>query len=119
VPVVPAPAPAVEPLPKPKEEPKGTSADAAHLILELPEGSALFIDGNPIPNSSPRRKFHTPALRPGQAYFYDVRVVVEKDGRTVEENKRVVVRAGETVEASFTGLTEPAPLAVADLAPRR
>ncbi len=85
---------------------QGTSLQAASLLLDLPEEAKLYVDEQQIPIRSGQRRFHTPPLEPGQTFFYDVRVVLEKDGQQVEERKRVLVHAGETVEASFAGLMQ-------------
>ena len=50
------------------------------------------------------RQFHTPDLPAGESFFYDLRAEVEVNGTVQTEEKRVVVRAGETVAASFAKL---------------
>jgi uncharacterized protein (TIGR03000 family) len=53
---------------------------------------------------SNRRTFRTPQLEKGQAFYYMLRVEVVRDGKTQSETKRVIVRAGEEVRASFPEL---------------
>ena len=50
---------------------------------------------------SPRRAFHTPELEKGQDYYYVLRAEVVRDGKPVSETRRVIVRAGETVQETF------------------
>jgi uncharacterized protein (TIGR03000 family) len=106
----PAPeAPREEPLPAPKkeEEKKGTLAPTrAKLTVELPPDARLYIDGRLMKTSSGRRSFATPTLQPGQLYFYEVRAEVTRDGKTSSDARRVIVRAGANVVASFDNLGE-------------
>jgi len=112
VPNVPMP-PAGEPAPPPKETSKETKAK---LIIDVPAEAKLFIDDQPIKASSARRAFSTPTLELGQSYYYVVRAEVERDGKTYELTKRIIVRAGEQVNASFKDLeASPAYLAKSDV----
>lgn len=97
-----APAEAV-PAPK-KEDKKETSLDRAKLVVELPSDARLFIDDHAMKTASDRRTFNTPALEPGQAYYYMVRAEVVRDGKTYRESKRVIVRAGQVAQTNFTDL---------------
>jgi uncharacterized protein (TIGR03000 family) len=103
---MPPAAPSGEPLPPPKTDGTKTSlsSDRARLIVELPPDAKLFVDDNPIPVNSGRRTFQTPALDRTQTYYYEVRAEVMRDGKPVSETKRVIVRAGEVVQASFKDL---------------
>src|SRR5262249_11956158 len=100
-------APAGEPVPAPKKEKKEgeVSARPAKVVVELPADAKLFIDDQAMKATSERRSFNTPTLQPGQAYYYEGRAQVERDGKTYSETKRVIVRAGETARASFPELT--------------
>jgi uncharacterized protein (TIGR03000 family) len=100
-------APAGEPAPTPKKEGKGeeVSARAAKLVVEVPADAKLFIDDQPMKTTAERRSFNTPVLQPGQAYYYEVRAEVVRDGKSYSETKRVIVRAGETARTSFPELT--------------
>jgi uncharacterized protein (TIGR03000 family) len=85
---------------------KSTSVptDQARLIVELPSDAKLYIDDRPMKTPSSRRTFTTPSLQPGQAYYYMVRAQLVRDGKNFEETKRVIVRPGEEVTASFQDL---------------
>ena len=116
VPVVPG-KPA-EMAPPPKEQKNGAAANQAKLLVELPADAKLFIDDQPMKTPAARRTFNTPALQPGQAYYYMMRAEVVIDGKTQTETKQVIVRAGQTAEAKFTELlakveASKAPAAVA------
>jgi uncharacterized protein (TIGR03000 family) len=116
-------APAVAPAAPPQGEPlkvepkKATQLDSvdsrAHLVVTLPEKAKLYVDENLMKSGATRRSFVTPELQPGSAYYYDVRVEVERDGKPVTQSKRIVVRAGQNIEASFVNMAQEA-TAVAD-----
>jgi uncharacterized protein (TIGR03000 family) len=98
-------APEVAPKPKPKDKENGDKKNgAARLIIDVPADAKLFIDDHLMKATSAERTFRTPALEPGQAYYYIVRAEVAQDGKSYREEKRVVVRAGATIRASFADL---------------
>ena len=90
----PAPAPATE---EGKEAP-------AKLNVELPGSAKLFVDGQALTGTGESRHFHTPDLPQGEKFFYDLRAEVEVNGVVQTEEKRVVVRAGESVNTTFVKL---------------
>ena len=101
VPMAPATpaAPAMEKAPAPM---KGAQLSApAKLVFDLPENAKLFVDELPIRNVTASRAFSTPVLQPGQTYYYVLRAEVVRDGKTHQETKRVLVRSGETIHATF------------------
>ncbi len=102
-----APAPAAPAPMKSGEAPK-TSLAPARLTVELPATAKLYVDGSPVAGTGATRQFHTPDLAPGGAYFYDLTAEVEVNGKVETEAKRVIVRAGEAVTASFDNLVAAA-----------
>lgn len=97
-------------VPMKKSEPakEVTYSGRARLMVELPADAKLFIDDRPMRTQSERRTFTTPALEPGQLYYYVLRAEVTRDGKTVADTRRVIIKAGETVRASFQGLGQDA-----------
>jgi uncharacterized protein (TIGR03000 family) len=75
--------------------------DAAKLVVDLPADAKLFIDDQQMKTTSERRVFNTPKLEAGTSYYYQLRAEVVRDGKTYTENKRIIVRAGETSKATF------------------
>jgi uncharacterized protein (TIGR03000 family) len=101
VPATPAPAAPATDAPKTG----GTSSQAsARLTVELPAAAKLFVDGAEVAGTGATRNFHTPELAADGTFFYDLRAEVEVNGAVQTEEKRVVVRAGETVTTSFAKL---------------
>jgi uncharacterized protein (TIGR03000 family) len=105
-PAVPAEGP-VEKVPAPPKKKTGTdtsAVDRAQLIVELPIDAKLYIDDNQMKTTAAKRTFNTPPLQPGQAYYYMLRAEVERDGQTISQTTRVIVRAGEVARTSFPDL---------------
>lgn len=101
-----------EQAPPPKKE-KDKNKDEvqlnrARLIVQVPAGARLFIDEQQMKSTSERRTFVTPVLQPGRTYYYEVRAEIVRDGRTVSENQRVILRPGEIARASFANLGQAA-----------
>ena len=53
----------------------------AKLVVELPADAKLFVDDMPVKATAGVQTFNTPALEPGQDYFYMVRVERMRDGQ--------------------------------------
>jgi uncharacterized protein (TIGR03000 family) len=100
---VPAPMPPKKDGDKPPKEGEA-SMTRAKLVVEVPADAKLYIDDQLMKTTSAKRVYSTPVLAQGQAYYYEVRVEVVRDGKPVSEMKRVIVRAGEEARASFTGM---------------
>lgn len=100
-------APAATPAPPAATPPAGSgnpnpaTQKAAQLIIEKPADAKVFVDEMPVRSEGTTQTFSTPALNPSQAYYYMVRVETVRDGKPQSESRRVIVRAGETVQESF------------------
>jgi len=108
----PAPSTSGETLPTPKEEDKDKDKESmapsqARLIVQVPADTQLFIDDQPVKVPSGQRAFHTPALEKGQTYYYELRAETRRAGRPVVQTRRVLVRAGEEIQANFTDPQNP------------
>jgi uncharacterized protein (TIGR03000 family) len=103
-----------EPIPPPKKPddttkpPESMAPTRARLIVEVPADAKLFIDDHAMKTSSEHRAYQTPDLEPGQTYYYEVRVEVERDGKMLSETKRVLVRAGQEAHADFSDMAATA-----------
>jgi uncharacterized protein (TIGR03000 family) len=84
------------------------SATKAILIVELPANAKLFIDGMPVKVTAGAQSFHTPALEPGQLYYYMVRIEIIRDGQPISETRRIIVQAGQVARADFKELESEA-----------
>lgn len=101
-------APAVVPVPKKRMEGAGdtSTSEQAKVILQVPEDATLYIDGQRTPLTSATRTFVTPALAPKQNYYYDVRVEALRDGKVLEQSRRIVVRAGSVAQITLDNLEQ-------------
>jgi uncharacterized protein (TIGR03000 family) len=87
--------------PAQSDEPKSEEKKGASLKFNLPAGATLFVDGAKTAGEGTERSFFTPPLEAGQKFFYDVRAEIMIDGKSVVEEKRVVVEAGAEISESF------------------
>jgi uncharacterized protein (TIGR03000 family) len=94
----------VETVPAPKKD--AGKMSKARLILDVPTEATLYIDDQPMKSTATRRTFSTPPLEAGVTYYYVLRAEVAYNGKTYTETKRVLVRRGEEVKASFGELEE-------------
>ena len=78
----------------------------ASVVVRVPANAKVFVDGYQLKSTSTERVFTTPSLEPGESYFYNVRVIVEKDGKELEEVRRVTVRAGEISRLAFDNMND-------------
>lgn len=80
----------------------------ANLKFTVPADAKLFVDGAAVAGTGTERTFFTPPLAAGQKFFYDVKAELVVDGKTVTEEKRVIVEAGASVTESFPKLVAAA-----------
>ena len=73
----------------------------ATVVVNLPADATLTANDQATATKSERREFVTPALERGKTYSYTLKMTVERDGRTVEESKKILVRAGEKTTVNF------------------
>jgi uncharacterized protein (TIGR03000 family) len=92
-----------EPVPAPK---KTSLTVPATIVVSLPADARLFVDGTPTTSTSERRSLVTPGLEVGTTYFYTVRAEVVRDGLTVEQTQRVLVRGGIATPVRFDFSTQ-------------
>jgi len=85
-------------LPKTEKKEESRGPAAATIIVSLPAGATLTVDGNATTSTSATRTLVTPALELGNTYVYNLRA--ELDGEVV--NQTVTVRGGQTTQAQFS-----------------
>jgi uncharacterized protein (TIGR03000 family) len=79
-------------------------ASPARLIVELPAGAALSINGHQTRPGAPdvsRRVFNSPPLEPGRPYEYTLQARYLLEGAPVVVIRTVTVRAGQTSRVSL------------------
>jgi uncharacterized protein (TIGR03000 family) len=94
-----------EPVPPPKATSALPSqATTAQLVVDLPNDAKLYVDDRAMKSASAHRVFTTPVLDSGKTYYYILRAEVVRDGKTVSQDRRVILRAGDRITASFADL---------------
>ena len=84
----------------------------ATVTVEIAEGAKLTVDGKAVEVKGGKQTFVTPELDPSRIYFYEMKATAKKDGKDVAANKRVSVKAGESVTVTLKELkpwTAPKP----------
>lgn len=76
-------------------------ANEATIIVHVPEGANLSVDGQPTQTRSTTRIFHSPPLEQGKTYTYTLHAEWNRDGRFIDANQTVEVRAGQSSEVNL------------------
>jgi uncharacterized protein (TIGR03000 family) len=105
-PMIPTPAPLKDApkkdIPKsPVSMPKG---EPATVLLTVPAGAKVFINGYALKSDAAERTFRTPAIPFGENYSYTVKAIVAINGVDVVEEKTVQVSAGSSSTEQFSDL---------------
>lgn len=74
----------------------------ARILVRIPTGARLWIDGEATSQKSAQRTFLTPKLESGRTHAYELRARWNQDGRVVEETREIHVRANRTTRVDFT-----------------
>jgi uncharacterized protein (TIGR03000 family) len=93
--------PKSEPLPDPKKDKDKKTAAPATIVVSLPAGARLTVDGAPTNSTSENRTLVTPNLEFGSTYVYTMRAEIVRDGQAVVQVQTVNVRGGETSVVQF------------------
>ncbi len=106
VPVMPgthqAPTPEkIKTAPEPKKTELNVPAPAT-LVVELPAEAKLLIDNQPTTSTGDSRVFVSPVLNPGKEYHYTLKAEIVRDGKPVQVEQVIAVRAGDTTPVSLT-----------------
>lgn len=92
------------PAPKPEGEKREKDENlkgSARLLLEVPADARVYIDGQLTRSTNAVRSFHTPPLKDGETFYYEVRVETPSGQKPIVQDKRIYVRANEVVRESF------------------
>ena len=98
-----------EQVPAPKEKKK--EQVRARLTIDVPAEAKVFLDGQLMNWAAGKREFQTPDLEPGLTYYYDLRAEIVRNGETLAEAQRIILRPGEIVAVAFPSLNTVAPVA--------
>jgi uncharacterized protein (TIGR03000 family) len=75
----------------------------ARVRLIVPDDAKVWFDGKETKQGGTERRFESPALTPGRAYSYDVKVRWrDRDGKEMTRTRQVDVSANANVTVDFT-----------------
>lgn len=77
------------------------SSDEIHIVVDLPESAKVFVNGNKTSSTGTSRRFVSRNLEAGASYRFDIRVEDERNGKSVSENKTLVLVPGSTETLAF------------------
>ena len=96
-------------MPKPETvaPPKKTTQTVAPatILVSIPAGARLIVDGAPTSSTSEQRTLVTPGLEVGTTYVYSMRAEVVRDGVTMVQTQQVNVRGGQTATVQFNNFS--------------
>jgi uncharacterized protein (TIGR03000 family) len=83
--------------------PKKTTAISAQatIIVALPADAILSVDGAVTSSTSAVRTLVSPELTIGKVYLYTLSAQVVREGKAIQVEKNVEVRAGEETRVSL------------------
>lgn len=77
------------------------ATQSAKVTVKLPSDARLWVDGVYCPLTSATRSFDTPALEVGKHYVYNLRMEMQREGRTISQTQQVRLAAGRNVVVEF------------------
>jgi uncharacterized protein (TIGR03000 family) len=89
-----------------KTAPKGKDESMlpapATIVVELPADAKLLIDNAATNSTGGSRAFQSPTLSPGKDYHYTLKAEVVRDGKPVQVERVVDVKAGQITQVTLT-----------------
>jgi uncharacterized protein (TIGR03000 family) len=79
---------------------------SALIVVNVPDASRVYVNGYQTTSNGTVRQFLSSGLEEGKSYAYEVRAVVEKDGKEFGETKVVRLTAGNRQELTFGALVQ-------------
>jgi uncharacterized protein (TIGR03000 family) len=85
-----------------EDEDEVSLMNSAHVVVTVPAGARLTVDGQLTGLTSTVRTFETPSLTPGKVYAYDFEARFVRNGKPVTISRHVQVEAGKTIRLDMT-----------------
>lgn len=80
--------------------------ERATLLIRVPAGATLTVDGRKIEASSAETTFRTPPLPAGREFSYLLKAEILRDGRPESLTQKVTFRAGERLTVDFGSMSQ-------------
>jgi uncharacterized protein (TIGR03000 family) len=87
---------------RPMPQTRGTTEQAATIVVTLPANARLSIEGQPTQSTAGQRVFVSPPLERGKTYTYNLKAEFDRNGQKSTATQNVDVRAGETSRVAMT-----------------
>jgi uncharacterized protein (TIGR03000 family) len=87
-------------------------ANQATVIVQVPADARLYVDGERVDRSATTHRFLTPPLEMGRGYFYTLKAEATRNGQTVSQAQRVIVRASQVSRVDFGDLSSASAIQV-------
>ena len=90
-------------MPEPGPLPAVTSApgERATLLIRMPQGATLYVDGRKSETLGQDNTFRTPPLPAGREFSYVLKAEILRDGRPESLMQKVSFRAGDRITVDF------------------
>ena len=73
----------------------------ATVVVNLPAEARLKINDNPTTSTSSARTFQTPELPTGKYFAYTLTAEITRDGKSVTQTEKIIVRAGQEARVTI------------------
>lgn len=97
-----------QPLLPPVAVKPAVAQDRAKIVVKLPPGAVLFVDGRRNERTDSTREFTTPTLQAGKEYSYVMKAEWRRNGQPESQEQKIEFRAGEQLTVDFTTNTQRA-----------
>jgi uncharacterized protein (TIGR03000 family) len=85
----------------PSSRPTPRLENRAHIWLHVPADAEVWFEGAKTKQTGTLRYFFSPPLEAGKSYSYQVQVRWQKEGKTIERKRRIVVHPGDALQLDF------------------
>jgi uncharacterized protein (TIGR03000 family) len=75
--------------------------DGGLLTVRVPADAKVFVNGLETKSTGPERNYISRGLKAGSTYKYEVRAVVERGGKQLEDVRVVYLTAGSSEDLAF------------------
>lgn len=91
--------------PMPRQEMETPAGNKATVVVTLPADARMSIDGQLSSLTGSTRVFETPPLATTAEHYYQIKIEVERGGKTLQHTETVIVKPGRVSRVNFA---EPA-----------
>lgn len=86
-----------------------------YLTFSVPAEAKIFVNDKVTQTTGAFRRYRTPSIVPGESLTYQVKAVLERDGKKLVQTKVVDLKSGDAKHLEFEFETTPSPVTVLSL----